>query len=146
MDDWQKSFTEKLSRVQSRWVTQFDEALDAAVVPVFNGLADFLRHNGIATRVPLRESGRRSLKFELAEDAYLLMIFRATGFGEFELSCESFAPDGRSDASRVTERVSHLNDQWIRRVIQGALDAFVDLLAGTEEQGEEKAEEELAAL
>jgi hypothetical protein len=128
MDTWKKSFTEKLGRVQSSWVTCFNGALDEAVVPVFGELSNFLRDNGFATSTPLNESGRRSYKFELAEDAYLLLIFRSAGMGQFTLSCESVVPGGAPHRRQITGRIAELNVAWAREQMQKALDGFIDLL------------------
>lgn len=128
MEDWKKRFTDKLSQVQSRWATQFDQALETAVVPVFDEMTAFLRDNGVVATVPLHERGRRSFKFELAEDAYLLLIFRARAVGEFELSREVFILGCEPQVRRSTERVSSLAEKWVRKEFQAALDTFVELL------------------
>jgi len=129
MDEWKKSFVEKLSQVQSRWATQFDEALDEAAAPVFSELSAFLRENGFVTTMPMHEKGRHSYKFELAEDAYVLLIFRSRAVGEFELSREIFVLGLEPQVRRSTERLSSLNEKWVRREFQSALTTFVELLA-----------------
>lgn len=128
MEDWKRRFAERLSEVQLRWATQFDEAVDNAVVPVFNEMTAFLRDNGVQTAIPLHDKGRRSFKFELAEDAYLLLIFRARAVGEFELSREVFVLGCEPQVRRSTERVSSLTEKWVRKEFQSALDAFVEQL------------------
>lgn len=129
-DAWKQSFLDRLEQVRCRWARQFDQALQAAVVPAFDELAEFLRDHGFRTAVPLREEDRRSFKFELTENAYLLMIFRSAGLDSFELRSESFAPGSEPALSRITARVSDLNHAWARQRFQNALDAFVDQLAG----------------
>lgn len=142
MNDWKKSFAEKLGRVRSRWATQMDQALENSVVPVFNGLAEFLRENGFRVAVPLRETGRRSFKFELAEDAYLLMVFEARGVGEFELTRESFVLGSDPKIQKSTERVANLDPEWTQQEFQSALDSFVEMLGGSQAP----AQEELAVV
>ncbi len=132
MDEWKQSFVERLGRVQSRWAARLDQTLDAVVKPVFDDLAEFLRENGFSASTPLRASGRRSFKFELAEDAYVLLIFRSVGVGEFELSREVFLLGSPPDVTRLTERVATLDADWARAQFQAALDAFVEILSGRE--------------
>ncbi len=140
MDQWKQQFAAKLSEVQSHWMTQFDGTLDESVNPVFDELGEFLRDNGFATAIPMQQPGRRSFKFELAEDAYLLMIFRATGLGGVELSIESAVPGVAPEPTRLNERLADINADWAEETFRSALNDFVDQL------GESAAvvEEELA--
>lgn len=142
MDNWKKSFTEKLGRVQSGWVTCFDSALNKAVAPVFRELSDFLRDNGFTTSTPLNESGRRSYKFELAEDAYLLLIFRLAGMGQFALSCESVVPGGTPHRQQSMHRVAELTAAWAREQMQKGLDIFIDRLGASGAPAVKAVEEE----
>lgn len=130
MDDWKKSFSQKLGRLRSNWVAQFDELLESVVTPVVEDLGQFLSDNGFRTSKPLRENGRRSFKFELAEDAYVLLILRSIGLGAFELSCETVVPGSEPVARKSTERLAELSKAWAMKQIQAALNAFVDRLSG----------------
>jgi hypothetical protein len=132
MDSWKKSFLDKLNRAQSHWAGMFDEALDASIEPVFEDLSAFLEDNGFGLSRPLQESGRRSYKFALAEDAYALLIFESRAVGEFELTRELFVLGSDPQISRGTERVLQVDDEWARREIQSLLDRFVELLAREE--------------
>lgn len=130
MDEWKQAFLEKLSRAQRHWTSEFEDALDRHFVPVFEEFKEFLGDNGFRLSTPLREPGRRSFKFELAENAYLLLILRSTGVGEFELRCESFVPGREPALGESVHRVADLNQKWATRQVRAALDTFVDLLAG----------------
>ncbi|MEW6249068.1 MAG: hypothetical protein AB1716_00345 [Planctomycetota bacterium] len=136
MDAWKHSFSEKLAKLQNRWATQLDEALDAAVTPVFNDLQNFLETNGIRASMPLQEEGRRSYKFELAEDAYVLLLFRARGVGEFELTRETFVLGRRPQVRTVSERIGAVDAAWAEREFQTALDEFLNGLLGQEAPAE----------
>jgi hypothetical protein len=137
MDDWKRGFSERLRNVQSRWVKQFEDTLDNDFVPAFDDLAGFLRNHGFTASMPLREEGRRSFKFELAENAYLLLIVRAIGIGDFELRTESFAPGCEPRLNKATERVADVNAEWARRRFQQTLDEFVEHLSGAQVPAEE---------
>ncbi|MGD8450842.1 MAG: hypothetical protein PVJ57_03395 [Phycisphaerae bacterium] len=132
MDGWRESFLDKLNRAQMHWVRQFEEALDKHFVPVFTEFKSFLVDNGFRLSMPLNEQGRRSFKFELAENAYLLLIFRSAGVGEFELRSESFVPGCEPVLSKVVARVADLERTWVTERLQAALGGFVDSLAGVE--------------
>ncbi len=126
---WKERFLERLNRAQQRCTSRFEVRLDESVEPVFGEFESFLSANGFAARRPLRESGRRSYKFELAENAYVLFIFRFQGVGEFELRSEIFAPGCAPKLESIRASITDLDPGWIRDRFQAALDEFVDLLA-----------------
>jgi len=142
MDQWRQTFAKRLSDVQARWAVQFDETLDNSVQPAFNDLADFLQGKGFLAALPMQEPGHRSFKFELAEDAYLLLIFRARAVDEFELSRQSFALGRETKLRKSTERLTTVTEEWARREFQSALDGFLELLGAPQVP----TEEELAAV
>lgn len=132
---WQNSFLEKLSQAQSRWLRRFEEVLEDAIAPVFANIKDFLADNGFHVSSPLRELGRRSYKFELAENAYLLVIFRSLGVGEFEARYESFVPGCEPSFKKTIVRVSDVGESWARKYLQTGLDNFIDQLAKDNNSG-----------
>ena len=138
MEQWKRSFLDKLSKAQSQWVKKFDDTLERSFAPAFDDLQEFLASNGFKLSSPLRENGRRSFKFELAENAYLLLIFRATGVGELELRSETFAPGAEPLLTKVVVRVGDVNESWAREQLQSALETFVDLLVDQAAEPSEK--------
>jgi hypothetical protein len=128
-DNWKRTFREKLQGALSRCAKQFEEALDRAVVPVFDDLAGFLRDNGFDVSTPLSEPGRRSFKCQLAENAYVLLIFRFATVGEFELHAETFVPGAEPILERSAGRLADIDEDWTRGQLQARLDRFIDLLA-----------------
>ncbi len=129
-ETWKRSFLDKLNKAQAECASRFEAALESHVVPAFEELTPFLRDNGFKVSSPLREQGRRSFKFELAENAYLLMIFRFCGVGEFELRCETFVPGRDPLLKKSVGRLADLDETWANSQIQGGLDRFVGMLAG----------------
>ena len=146
MEQWKRTFLDKLSEAQSQWAGRFEDALDTAFQPVFDDHKAFLADNGFTLSTPLRESGRRSFKFELAENAYLLMMFRSTGVGELELRAETFVPGNEPVLSKVAARIADIDESWATEQLQSALDSFVDLLAGSTPQPVEQPVEQFVEV
>ncbi len=136
---WKESFLERLNRAQRRCSEWFESALDQAVEGVFGELEAFLSANGFRVSRPLREPGRRSYKFELAENAYVLFIFRFRAVGEFELRCEIFAPGREPRLETLNFSIADLKPDWARERFQQALDEFVELLSGEPARSDEPA-------
>jgi hypothetical protein len=128
-DNWKRSFLDKLHGALSQCAKQFDETLDGVVVPGFDELAEFLHDNGFDISRPLNELHRRSFKWGLAENAYLLMIFSFSGVGEFELRTEMFVPGAEPTLEKRVGRLADTDGAWARAQLQSALDRFIDLLA-----------------
>ncbi|MBU0638765.1 MAG: hypothetical protein KKB50_07870 [Planctomycetes bacterium] len=131
MDEWKRTFAQKLTRAQNQWVRRFEDVLDDTIAPVFGEITKFVDNHGFQVSTPLCEEGRRSFKFELAENAYLLIIFRSTGVGEFELRSECFVPGCEPVLDRSVARVPEVDSAWAEKQFQGALDTFVELLSGS---------------
>jgi len=130
MQDWKQGFLDKLGQVQSQWSKRFEEVLEDPIGRVFEDLSSFLRNHGFHTATPLKQEGRRSFKFELAENAYLLMIFRSTSVGEFEIRTECFVPGAEPVLSKTLGRVADASEPWVRQQFQSSLDRFVEQLSG----------------
>ena len=129
---WKKGFLDKLGEAQKQWLRDFDTAMDEHVSPGYDEVREFLSNNGFRVSKPLREEGRRSFKFELAENAYVLVLFRAAGVNEFEIRAETFVPAREPVLSKAMARVKDLNMDWAQEQFQTALDNFVSLLSGDE--------------
>lgn len=109
---------------------QFEVTMKEAIEPSVEELTAFLRDNGFRVSSPLQEQGRRSYKFELAENAYLLTIFRFAGVGEFELRTEIFVPGNEPVLNKMMFRVADVDEAWTQRQFREGLESFVELLSG----------------
>ncbi|RMF77221.1 MAG: hypothetical protein D6744_11560 [Planctomycetota bacterium] len=132
MDRWKESFLKKLSQAQNQCGQRFEDALDQFVEPAFQDIGGFLRDNGFQISKPLSEEGRRSYKFELAENAYQLVIFRFSGIGEFELRTETFVPGADPKLEKSVCNVADIDESWAAGRFQSALDAFVEQLGNSD--------------
>jgi hypothetical protein len=130
VDNWRRSFLNKLHEAQDKRAGQFEDALDQIVVPVFEDLSGFLRDNEFKVSIPLNEPRRRSFKYELAENAYVLIIFRFSGVDQLELCTETFVPGSEPTLDKSVVRVSDLDSGWAQSLFHNALDRFVERLAG----------------
>ena len=128
MEQWKKSFVGKLKQAQTRCASRFDEVMSDAVQPAFEQLSEFLQNNGFRTSTPLSEPTRRSFKFELAENAYVLAMYRFSGVSEFELRCETFVPGGEPVLEHSTGSISELGREFATERFQESLDAFIGAL------------------
>jgi hypothetical protein len=130
MNNWQNNFLDKLGKVQTQWMRSFENTMEKCVTPAFEDIAAFVRDNGFKVSTPLQDDGRRSYKFELSENSYLLMIFRFSGVGEFELRCESFTPGAEPTLVKSMMRLSDVDEEWAGRQFQNALDGFIEAMSG----------------
>jgi hypothetical protein len=140
MDQWKQTFLNKLNQAQSQWIGRFDEAISEHFMPVFEDYRQFLTDNGFRTSMPQREPGRRSFKFELSENAYLLMLVRSAGVGELELRCESSVPGSDPAQSCSIAAISEVTTEWVTQRMRDALETFVGLLSSTTPAAEELVE------
>ncbi len=147
MDNWKRTFLDKLNQAQGQCAQRFEDAIEKCVTPAFDELSAFVRDHGFKVSTPLQERGRRSFKFELAENAYLLVIYRFQSVGEFELRCENFAPGAEPVLRRFVGRVADINDKFARDQFQTGLDGLLDLLAGQKQpKAAEAPQEELVGV
>ena len=143
MDSWKRSFVDKLNQAQAHCARRFDDAMEKSVLGAYEDMTPFLRDNGFKVGMPLREQGRRSFKFELAENAYLLMIMRFTSVGEFEVRTETFVPGCDPILRKSVARIADVSEAWTEQQFRGGLDSFVEMLSGARPA---PVEEELALV
>lgn len=130
MNQWKSNFVERLNKAQKQCARKFESAVDEHITPAFEELGGFLRDNGFQCSSPLNEPGRRSFKFELAENAYLLMILRFSGVGQFDIRSEIFVPGSDPVLRKAVGRIADVDADWCERLLQEGLDSFVNMLAG----------------
>jgi len=128
VSNWEQTFVNKLNAAQSQYKQAFEHAVSGHVDAAFEGLNEFLGNNGFTLSTPVSEPGRHSFKFELSENAYVLMIFRAQGVGEFELRCETFVPSHEPLLVRVVGQVAEVDQAWATNRFQSTLNGFVERL------------------
>jgi hypothetical protein len=130
MNDWQKQFKKKLDRVRSAAQERFEQFACEVLSSTFDRVNTFTGEMGVHGSAPLARQGMRTFKFELTENAYVLMTFRATGLDQCEVESEFVVPHAEH-LPACESRVALLDadEQWARDVFQNALDHFADALA-----------------
>lgn len=128
MNKWQSSFARSMENVRSHWVKRFEDSVGKHVGPAFEEIAAFVSKHGIKAAAPLKQSDRRSFKFEIAENAYALVSFRHVGMDDVQMTCEYFVPGG--DPGSYDTRVScvDVTREWATAQFQEALDSLVNAL------------------
>jgi hypothetical protein len=133
MDEWQRDFASRIGALQEQWAARFTTLIESTAEPVSREFAEFLKPWNFRISAPRAESMLRSFKFELAEDAYVLIFFRGKGIDAVECEYESSVPGTGSAHGERTERPGREADrEWVESCFQRALDDFVAKLAETE--------------
>lgn len=127
-NDWRQSFTRKLEGLRSQWIKNFEEHMRDDVGPAFDEIASFVGEHGFRASSPLVQPDRRSFKFEMTENAYVLMTIRHNSVEEVVVKCEYFAPGADPGEYEVRAGLHEVNRGWAKERFQEALDTFVDAL------------------
>lgn len=133
MDEWRHGFASKIGALQEQWAERFTTLIEGTAEPVFREFADFLKQWNFHISMPRAESTMHSFKFELVEDAYVLIFFRSKGIDAVECEYESSVRGMGATRGERTERAGHEADRkWVEGCFQRALDDFVAKLTEAE--------------
>ena len=124
-NQWRQTFANRLDGLRSQWVDDFKRRLDSEVEPAFDELAGFVREHGFQTSSPLNQPERRSFKFELNENAFVLLTLSHESMGDVSLRCEYFAPGAQPGDLVHRAPLQDVDRDWATSRFQEALDAFV---------------------
>lgn len=124
-NQWRDKFVHRLDGLRSQWVDDFKRRLDSEVEPAFDELAGFVGEYGFRTSSPLNQPECRSFKFELNENAFVLLTLSHESMGDVSLRCEYFAPGIQPGDLVHRAQLQDVNRDWATSRFQEALDAFV---------------------
>jgi hypothetical protein len=134
MNDWQRTFLQKLETAKKQWLHKFERFAEDTVEPAFAVFEDFTAGNGFRVTASPCEPGTRIYKFAVTENGYVMITFRMHGLEEVEASSAMFVPGlgGREPTVRRTT-LCEATSAWVEAEFQSGLDGFVDLFgeAGT---------------
>ena len=91
-NQWRDGFVHKLDGLRSRWVGDFKSRVSSEVVPAFDEISSFVAEHGFRASSPVVQPDRQSFKFEMAENAFVLLTLSHESIGDVLLRCEYFAP------------------------------------------------------
>jgi hypothetical protein len=130
MQDWKKSFVQKLETAKKQWMHKFEQFVKLSIDPVFHELDEFSTRNGFRVTSPNCEEGTRLFKFALTENGFTLMTFRMRGLEEVQFDCEVWVPgSGRLDQNPVHVPMCDAGPAWVEKQFHTSLDRFVTLFA-----------------
>lgn len=125
---WRDGFVCKLDGLRSQWVDDFKHRVTSEVVPAFDEIAAFVAEHGFRASSPVTQPDRQSFKFEMAENAFVLLTLSHESIGDVLLRCEYFAPGAQPGDLVHHAQVQDLSREWATARFQEALDAFVAAL------------------
>jgi hypothetical protein len=130
MNEWEKEFAKKMDSLHEQSSSCLNRFLQDDLQAAYEGMGTFLGQWKYQTSVPQTQAGRRSFKFALTEDAYVLVTFRLDGIDTLECESEYGLPGvGRSPGSRWASSLRRADRVWGENCFQKALDGFITKLA-----------------
>ena len=130
MNDWERDFSKRMESLREQSTDCLERFLEADLQAAFEGLSSFLSQWKFQTSTPQTQPGRRSFKFALTEDAYVLVAFRLEGIDSIECEWEYGLPVvGRVAGLRCSSSLRKVDRQWGESCFQKALDGLPVKLA-----------------
>ena len=128
MNEWQRTFLQKLESAKRQWLHKFEQFATDIVEPVFLLNEEFTSTHGFRVSRQPCEPGHRIYKFAITENGYLLITLRMRGLEEVEVSTEVFVPGlgGREPAVKRTT-ICEATEPWVEAQFQAGLDRFIAL-------------------
>ena len=126
MNDWQRSFLQKLEAAKKQWLHKFEDVVAECLEPAFSEFDQFATPQGFTVSAPACEPGTRLFKFGLTENGYVLITFRMRGLETVEACTEVFVP-GPEEVEPVSAEANlcNVDGPWTRQRFEQALDRFI---------------------
>ena len=126
MNRWQEQFAQQMDALCAQSSTWFDRFADDVLEPTLESMTGFLDRWNYEITLPPCEPGRRTFRFGLTEDGYMLLWFRLEGFDTLQCEYEYSLPGvGRVQGVRTTAGLRSADSDWVDSCFQMALGAFV---------------------
>ena len=131
MSQWEERFADKVQALRDRAVKSFECFAEEVVGPAFSDVAGFTGHLDFHSSTVQQRDGLRSFKFGFAENAYVLVHFRAKGVADVLCEHECFVPrKGQVGCVRTSQSLGQADRDWVDECFRLALDFFVDEYSG----------------
>ncbi len=141
MDKWQQEFAARVGTLREQWGRRFEAFAGQTLQPVYGDFEAFAARCELRTGNPRTQTGLRTFKFSLTEDAYVLVHFRPKGIDRIEFDYECAVPGiGRIEGVRTSATADQSTRDWVQSCFRMALD---DLLTRYTEGAAARATPEL---
>lgn len=129
MNDWEKEFMKKMESLHTQSTNCLERFLQEDLHVAFESVSNFLSQWKFQTSTPQTQPGRRSFKFALTEEAYVLVTFHLDGVDNLECESEYGLPGtGRVSGTRCSVSLRKVDRQWGELCFQKALDGLLGKL------------------
>ncbi len=126
MNDWEKEFSRRMESLREQSTDCLERFLQADLQNAFGTFGNFLSQWRFQNSTPQTQPGRRSFKFALTEEAYVLVTFRLEGIDTLECEWEYGIPAvGRVTGARAFCSLRKVDRQWGETCFQKALDGLL---------------------
>jgi hypothetical protein len=133
MNDWERDFSRRMESLRELSTDCLERFMQADLQTAFGNFSNFLSQWKFQTSTPQTQPGRRSFKFALTEDAYVLVTFRLEGIDALECEWEYGVPVvGRVAGVRCSCSLRKVDRQWGESCFQKALDGLLVKLGGAD--------------
>jgi hypothetical protein len=125
MTQWQQSFVQNLESLRGQWLKDFDRVMNESVAPAFERISGFVGEHGFRVSSPVSQTDRRSYKFEMAENAFLMVFFHHRGINDYMVKTECFVPGREPWDYSESGALNDITLEWATAMFQKGLDTFV---------------------
>jgi len=141
MNKWKQEFARKMEDLGEQSSADFDRFADEVLVPIFRDVSEFVAQWRFQTSIPQSNMGKKSFKFALTENRYLLILFRIEGINTLGCEYECCLPGKECIAGpRNSMILYNANQLWAESCFQTALDDFIEKFSS------DKVRQEMSAL
>lgn len=126
MNEWQRTFLQKLEQGKKKWRKRLEEFLTDRVEPVFAEFEEFAVKNGFEVSAPKCDKSVRLFKFGLTENGYIIFRFGQRGVDRAEARYEAFLPGRDRPACEANHvQIVDADEHWVEHQFQQGLDHLV---------------------
>lgn len=126
MTEWEKEFTRKMESLHEQSTTCLERFLQEDLQGAYSALSSFVAQWRFQTSTPQAQAGRRSFKFALTEEAYVIVTFRMENLDTAVCEWEYGLPAvGRVSGTRCSSSLRKVDRQWGETCFQKALDGLL---------------------
>jgi hypothetical protein len=147
MNGWEKEFSKKMESLRDQSSKCLDRFMEESLEGAFGAVSAFLSQWNFQASMPQTQPGRRSFKFAMTEDAYVLIFFRLDGLDTLECESEYWIPGhGRNSGYCANISLRNADREWGESCFHKALDGFIARFGEAEQSAAAQAQPEPVAV